>query len=168
MALRTVARRKGDGASARGPVRGPAHQIIPEQRVPSLRLPVLSVQLARIAADGRASCKRQVSGSNPLTGSQFSSGIDLTSSPIRGTNNADPGLSFRYVEGRQSSHRATAQRVFPGLRARRDRPAHPPRDPPEVDGQYRVAGPYRARQAAQGSIRRPHSRVRCHHGQAAG
>ena len=70
MALRTVARRKGDGASARGPVRGPAHQIIPEQRVPSLRLPVLSVQLARIAADGRASCKRQVSGSIPLTGSR--------------------------------------------------------------------------------------------------
>jgi|HubBroStandDraft_2_1064218.scaffolds.fasta_scaffold190154_2 hypothetical protein len=53
-------------------------------------------------AGGRASCKRQASGSNPLTGSQFSSGIDLTSSPIRGTNNTDPGdpsITSRVAKG---------------------------------------------------------------------
>jgi hypothetical protein len=96
---------------------------LPDGRLPCTESPAGVAQQAE-----QPSCKRQVSGSNPLTGSQFSSGIDLTSSPIRGTNNADPdypsGLSSRYVEGRQGSHKATAQRVFPGLRARRDRSAH--------------------------------------------
>jgi hypothetical protein len=54
--------------------------------------PVCGIRAGRaLRALGHTSCKRQVSGSNPLTGSQFSSGIDLTSSPIRGTNNADAG-----------------------------------------------------------------------------
>jgi hypothetical protein len=91
-------------------------------------------------AGGRTSCKRQASGSNPLTGSQFSSGIDLTSSPIRGTNNTDdpgyPSVTSRVAKG---SHKTTAQRVVPGLRARRDRSAHQTRDPPQGHSEDRAA-----------------------------
>jgi len=37
----------GETGSGRGPVRGPGRRIVPALRVPSVRLPVLSVQLAR-------------------------------------------------------------------------------------------------------------------------
>jgi hypothetical protein len=40
--------------------------------VQSVRLSVSFVQLADMGAWGRTSCKRQASGSNPLTGSQVS------------------------------------------------------------------------------------------------
>jgi hypothetical protein len=40
-------RMTGRRGLGRGPVRGPGHQIIPAPRVPSARLPVPSVQLAR-------------------------------------------------------------------------------------------------------------------------
>ena len=45
---------------------------------------MLSVQLARIGAGGRATCKRQASGSIPLTGSQVVDGEILPARPVDG------------------------------------------------------------------------------------
>jgi hypothetical protein len=53
-------------------------------------------------ARGRTSCKRQVSGSNPLTGSQFSRGVGLASTLVRGTNVPDrdyPAVVPRVAKG---------------------------------------------------------------------
>ena len=57
-------------------------------------------------------------------------------------------------------HRATAERVVPRLRIRRDRSAHQAPDPPQGHRQDGAAGAHRTRTAAEGSLRGLHPRVR--------
>ena len=65
-----------------------------------------------LVASGRATCKRQASGSNPLTGSQFGDRLYLAS--------ADSGERLALPRAAWSNCRA----VVPGLRVCRDRSAH--------------------------------------------
>jgi hypothetical protein len=71
---------------------------------------------------GRAPRKRQVSGSNPLTGSR-SEGISTPYDDPRGTNLGRGGYSHITLRVAKVSHRATTERVAPRHRIRRDRSA---------------------------------------------
>lgn len=65
--------------------------------------PVCGIRAGRaLRALGHTSCKRQASGSNPLTGSQFSGGKRLVSAPFRGTNvpgRGNPAAMPRVAKG---------------------------------------------------------------------
>jgi hypothetical protein len=103
-------------------------------------------------ARGRTSCKRQASGSNPLTGSQ----VKWCKHPPR-----HPPWDDLWDEClRAELHRATTERVIPCLRIRQNRSAHQAPDPPQGHRQDEAAGAHRTRQAAEGSLREPYPRVR--------
>jgi hypothetical protein len=73
-------------------------------------------------ADGRSSCKRQVSGSIPLTGSQVRGHLILFLAAQRGMRQTAASLIARAPAW---SRRATAERGLPRGRVPGYRPAHP-------------------------------------------
>ena len=118
------------------------------------------------------SCKRQVSGSNPLTGSQVREGSTLSYTSVRGTFRGTnvtgriyPDVMPRVAKGHIEQLPSGSFRVsvYAGIDPLTRRAT-----PPQVHGQDRAAGAHRARQAAQGSVRRPHARVRRDRGDAHG
>ena len=106
-------------------------------------------------------------GSNPLIGSsQVRRGKHPPSHPPRDDPWDECPLDIpakSYPPGMPRAarlHRASTERVVPCLRIRSDRSAHPAPDSPQGHRQDGAAGAHRTRQAAEGSLRGPHPRVR--------
>ena len=157
-------------ALGRGTVRGTSHRINPAQRVSSMRLPVPSVQLAPtvhgavLLVNGRSAVRIR----SPAPRSEgflpswprawnvswnechWPTYPDVMPRVAKGHIEQLPSGSFRvsvYAGTDPLTRRATS---------------------PQDHGQDRAAGAHRARQAAQGSVRRPHARVGRDRGEAHG